>query len=42
MAAYVHVNVWGFWFAAFLNCKTAEKLIEYPVQMRINNGPSPV
>ena len=30
MAAYVHVNVWGFWFAALLNCKTAEKINRIP------------
>ena len=32
----------GFSFAALLNCKTTENLIQYPLYMRINSGPSPV
>ena len=32
----------GFSFAALLNCKTTENLIQYPLYMHNNSGPSPV
>ena len=42
MAAYVRVyKCMGFSFAALLNCKTTENLIQYPLYMRNNSGPSP-